>query len=65
LSPIIYEGCFKIKILVSQYLEAKPFYLPEKIAPLVASPQVHLFSTGNGTGYIEVISYCTCANATR
>ena len=48
-----------------QYLEAKPFYLPEKIAPLVASPQVQLFSTGNGTGYIEVISYCTCANSTR
>ena len=48
-----------------QYLETKPFYLPEKIAPLVASPQIHLFATGNGTGYIEVISYCTCANGTR
>ena len=34
--------------------------LPESLAPFAASPQLHLWSTGQGTGYAELLSYCTC-----
>jgi hypothetical protein len=34
--------------------------LPESLAPFAASPQLHLRSTGQGAGYAELLSYCTC-----
>ena len=45
---------------MNQYLKEKPLTLPESIAPFAAAPQLHLWSTGNGTGYAELLSYCTC-----
>ncbi len=50
---------------VNQYLTEKPLYLPDHIAPLAAAPAINLFSTGNGTGYAEVLSYCTCDTETN
>jgi len=35
-------GITQLQPIINQYLENKPFFLPEKIAPLVASPQVNI-----------------------
>ena len=50
----------QLQPVVNQYLKAKPLYLPENIAPFAASPELYLWNTGNGTGYAEMMSYCTC-----
>ena len=46
--------------MINKYLKQKPLTLPDSLAPFAASPQLHLWSTGNGTGYAELLSYCTC-----
>ena len=46
--------------MVNKYLKEKPLNLPDSLAPFAASPQLHLWGTGNGTGYAELLSYCTC-----
>ena len=50
----------QLQPVVNQYLKEKPLTLPDSIAPFAASPQLHLWSTRNGTGYAELLSYCTC-----
>eukprot|EP00095_Tigriopus_kingsejongensis_P007184 maker-scaffold3067_size10345-snap-gene-0.2 protein:Tk07184 transcript:maker-scaffold3067_size10345-snap-gene-0.2-mRNA-1 annotation:"predicted protein" len=51
----------KLQPVVNNYLRSKPLYLPENVSPFVASPEMHLWATGNGTGVAEILSYCTCS----
>ena len=55
----------QLQPVVNQYLTEKPLFLPENIAPLAAAPVVNLWSTGNGSGYVEILSYCTCDEETN
>ena len=50
----------QLQPVINKYLKQKPLTLPDSLAPFAASPQLHLWSTGNGTGYAELLSYCTC-----
>lgn len=55
----------QLQPVVNQYLQEKPMFLPDHIAPLAAAPLINLWSTGNGTGYAEILSYCTCDKETN
>jgi hypothetical protein len=64
-SELMRTAIAQLQPVINQYLTEKPLYLPDHIAPLAASPLVNLWSTGNGTGYAEVLSYCTCDEETN
>ena len=64
-SQLMKSAIAQLQPVVNQYLTAKPLYLPENISPLAAAPLVNLWSTGNGTGYAEILSYCTCDEETN
>ena len=57
---LVKSAISQLQPVINQYLSRKPLYLPASIAPLAASPQLQLLNTGNGTGYAELLSYCTC-----
>ena len=59
-TEIMRNGISQLQPVVNQYLQDKPLYLPENIAPFAASPQLYLWNTGNGTGFVEILSFCTC-----
>lgn len=59
-SELMKTAIGQLQPVINQYMTENPLYLPENIAPLAASPMVNLWRTGNGTGYAEVLSYCTC-----
>ncbi len=55
----------QLQPLINKYLDAHPLLLPEEVAPVVASPRSDLWRTSNGKnagGFIEVLSFCTCAD---
>ncbi len=56
------SGIAQLRPIINQYLVDKPIYLPERIAPLVAYPEVYLNRTGSGLGYAQILSYCTCSD---
>ncbi|XP_059098796.1 uncharacterized protein LOC131892942 [Tigriopus californicus] len=51
----------KLQPVVNIYLKSKPLYLPDNISPFADAPEMHLVTTGNGTGFAEILSYCTCS----
>ena len=64
-SQLMKSAIAQLQPVVNQYLTEKPLFLPENIAPLAAAPVVNLWSTGNGSGYVEILSYCTCDEETN
>ena len=56
-SQLMKSAIAQLQPVVNQYLTEKPLYLPENISPLAAAPLINLWSTGNGTGYAEILSY--------
>ncbi len=59
-TELMKNGISQLQPVVNQYLEEKPLYLPDDVAPFAAAPQLYLWQTGNGTGFAEILSYCTC-----
>ena len=64
-SQLMKSSIAQLQPVVNQYLTEKPFYLPENVSPLAAAPVINLWSTGNGYGYAELLSYCTCDEETN
>merc|ERR1711953_157791 len=64
-SQLMKSTIAQLQPVVNQYLTEKPFYLPENVSPLAAAPVINLWSTGNGYGYAELLSYCTCDEETN
>ena len=56
------SGIAQLRPIINQYLVDKPIFLPERIAPLVAYPEVYLNRTNSGLGYAQILSYCTCSD---
>ncbi len=54
----------QVRPLINEYLKSKPIYLPDDYAPLAALPHLKLWSVGRGSGYIDVLSYCSCDDHT-
>jgi len=61
-SELMKTGIRQLEPIINQYLLSKPLCLPEDIEPLVAFPQVFLNQTGDGLGYVQILSYCTCSD---
>jgi hypothetical protein len=61
-SDLMKTGIAQLRPIINQYLEDKPIYLPERISPLVAYPEVFLNQTASGLGYAQILSYCTCSD---
>ena len=61
-SELMKTGIAQLRPIINQYLQDKPIYLPEKISPLVAYPEVFLNQTASGLGYAQILSYCTCSD---
>jgi hypothetical protein len=59
-TELMKNGISHLQPVVNQYLSEKPLYLPDNVAPFAASPQLNLWNTGNGSGFAEILSYCTC-----
>ena len=55
-------GIRQLEPLINQYLLSKPLCLPADIEPLVAYPEVFLNQTGDGLGFVQILSYCTCSD---
>ena len=64
-SQLIKAAISQLQPVINQYLLKKTFYLPENILPLAAAPVIKLLSMGNGYGYAELMSYCTCDEETN
>ena len=64
-SQLMKSAIAHLQPVVNKYLTEKPLFLPDHVAPLAASPVLHLWSIGNGTGYAELLSYCTCDQETN
>ena len=61
-SDLMKTGISQLRPIINQYLQDKPIYLPERISPLVAYPEVFLNQTASGLGYAQILSYCTCSD---
>ena len=61
-SDLMKSGIAQLRPIINQYLQDKPIYLPERISPLVAYPEVYLNRTNSGLGYAQILSYCTCSD---
>ena len=61
-SDLMKSGIAQLRPIINQYLVDKPIFLPERIAPLVAYPEVYLNRTNSGLGYAQILSYCTCSD---
>ncbi|TRY75295.1 hypothetical protein TCAL_01330 [Tigriopus californicus] len=51
----------KLQPVVNSYFVSNPIHLPHFVAPFVDAPEMHLVTTGNGAGFAEILSYCTCS----
>ena len=61
-SELMKAGIAQLRPIINQYLQDKPIFLPEDIAPLVAYPEVFLNQTTTGLGFVQILSYCTCSD---
>lgn len=61
-SELMKTGIAQLRPIINQYLQDKPIYLPEDVAPLVAYPEVFLNQTSAGLGFVQILSYCTCSD---